>query len=165
VVPQQAILFSGTIRENIAFGKPDASDEAILKAAGTAQILDFIQKSEKGLDTVLNQRGVNLSGGQKQRISIARALLPDPPILILDESTSALDARTAFYLQEALRKTRQHGATMIVGQRIASVKGADTIIVMDDGRIIDNAPHDVLVRRCKLYREIVKSQDEVIRHG
>lgn len=164
VVPQQAILFSGTIRENIAFGYPDADDEAIMEAARTARILDFIQKSEKGLDTVLNQRGVNLSGGQKQRISIARALLPDPPVLILDESTSALDARTAFYLQESLRKIRQKKTTLIIGQRIASVKGADTIIVMDDGRIIDNAPHEVLLKRCNLYREIAESQDEVAYH-
>ncbi|MCF7944795.1 MAG: ABC transporter ATP-binding protein/permease [Spirochaetia bacterium] len=182
VVTQQAVLFSGTIRENIAFGRPDASDEEILAAAETAQIRDFIEKSEDGLDTHLNQQGVNLSGGQKQRLCIARALLYDPMLIIFDESTSALDAQTAFQFQEALRKreVRQKGSeggsaqleeknqasTLIIGQRIASVMMADSIIVLDDGEIVDQGEHQTLLKRCSLYREIVLSQlGEEALHG
>lgn len=158
IVPQTAHLFSGTIRENISYGKPAASDEEVLAAAETAQIKDFIDQAPHGLDTLLKQKGVNLSGGQKQRLSIARALLPDPPILVLDESTSALDSKTASKLQQALASRDREKSTLIIGQRIASVMNADTIIVLDNGTIIDNADHKTLLQRCTLYREIVVSQ-------
>ncbi|ADK82565.1 ABC transporter ATP-binding protein [Sediminispirochaeta smaragdinae] len=159
VVPQQAMLFSGTIRENITFGKPEATDSQILEAAEVAQIRDFIDKNAEGLDTVLQQRGVNLSGGQKQRLCIARALLPSPPVLILDDSTSALDAKTAYRLQQALCEKRSRMTTIIIAQRIASIREADSIIVLDDGAVVDMAPHEVLLQRCGLYRDIVRSQE------
>ncbi|MBN1524796.1 MAG: ABC transporter ATP-binding protein [Spirochaetales bacterium] len=164
IVPQKALLFTGTIGENIAYGRPDAGRQSILEAAEIAQIMDFIGQTENGLDTLLFQGGVNLSGGQKQRLCIARAVLYEPEILILDESTSALDADTSARLQKALRIKRKNSTTIIIGQRISAVMDADTIIVLDDGKIIDNAPHNVLIKRCTLYREIIASQDERFLH-
>jgi ATP-binding cassette subfamily B multidrug efflux pump len=159
MVPQEAVLFSGTIGENISYGKPDASEAEILEAARTAQAEEFILRAENGLGTVLSQRGMNLSGGQKQRLAIARALLPDPALLVLDDSLSALDADTAARLQKALARSRRGKTTLIVAQRIAQVAACDSIIVLDNGRIVDQAPHAALVSRCGLYREIVRSQN------
>ncbi len=159
MVPQEAVLFSGTIGENISYGKPDASEAEILEAARTAQAEEFILQGENGLGTVLSQRGMNLSGGQKQRLAIARALLPDPALLVLDDSLSALDADTAARLQKALARRRRGKTTLIVAQRIAQVASCDSIIVLDNGRIVDQAPHATLVSRCGLYREIVRSQN------
>jgi len=159
MVPQEAVLLSGTIRENISYGKPGATETEIIAAAETAQAADFIMKTEKGFDTVLTQRGTNLSGGQKQRLAIARALLPDPALLVLDDSLSALDADTATRLQKALSEKRQDRTSLIVAQRIAQVVSCDKIIVLDNGRIVDQARHNILLGRCGLYRDIVRSQN------
>ena len=158
VVPQQAVLFSGTVRENIAWALPGASDADILRAAETAQALEFIEKLPEGLDTSVNQRGVNLSGGQKQRLAIARAILGGPPLLILDDSTSALDMTTAARLVAALKKERRGQTTLLIAQRIDSVKNADRIHVLSDGRLAGSGSHASLLADCPLYREIYESQ-------
>ena len=158
VVPQQAVLFSGTVRENIAWGLPEASDEEILQAAETAQALEFIQKLPLGLDTPLSQRGVNLSGGQKQRLTIARALIGEPPLLVLDDSTSSLDMATAGRLVTALKSVRRGHTTLLVAQRIDSVKNADIIYVLNDGHLAGSGTHESLLVDCPLYREIYESQ-------
>jgi ATP-binding cassette, subfamily B, multidrug efflux pump len=158
MVLQQAILFSGTIKDNIAFGKPDASMEDIVAAAKAAQAHDFITKLPDGYDTLLGQRGVNLSGGQKQRISIARALLIEPAILILDDSTSAVDLGTESKIQKALKERMSRSTCLMIAQRITSVQEADRILVLEEGRIAASGTHKELMRSSALYREIYESQ-------
>ncbi|MDQ1914449.1 ABC transporter ATP-binding protein [Paenibacillus sp. GD4] len=158
MVLQQAILFSGTIKDNIAFGKPDASMEEIVAAAKAAQAHDFITKLPDGYDTLLGQRGVNLSGGQKQRISIARALLIEPAILILDDSTSAVDLGTESKIQKALKERMSRSTCLMIAQRITSVQEADRILVLEEGRIAASGTHKELMRSSALYREIYESQ-------
>jgi ATP-binding cassette subfamily B protein len=158
VVLQEAILFSGTIRDNIAFGKPDASDEEVIAAAKAAQAHDFIMGFEKGYDTQVVQRGANLSGGQKQRISIARALLMQPEILIFDDSTSAVDVETETKIEMALNKLMEDTTTFIIAQRISTVLSADVIIVLDDGKIVALGRHEELIETSKIYQEIYDSQ-------
>lgn len=161
LVPQQTTLFSGTIRENIGYGDPDADDGALLRAAETARIADFVKGLEQGLDTPLNQKGLNLSGGQKQRISIARALLPAPPILILDDSTSALDAETERTLLTALEKDHDSRSLLMITQRVSTARRADTILVLDDGNQTGLGTHAELLESCPVYAEIVRSQDGI----
>ena len=158
VVLQEAVLFSGTIRENIAFGKPDATEEEVMAAAKAAQAHDFIMSFEKGYDTEVVQRGANLSGGQKQRISIARALLMQPEILIFDDSTSAVDVETETKIESALNELMQNTTTFIIAQRISTVLSADVIIVLDDGKIVAMGRHEELIESSKIYQEIYDSQ-------
>ncbi|GMA62937.1 ABC transporter [Alicyclobacillus fastidiosus] len=158
MVLQESILFSGTIRENIAFGRPDAGDSDIEAAAKAAQAHDFIVGLPDGYDTVVGQRGVNLSGGQKQRIAIARALLVKPPILILDDSTSALDLSTESKLQLALRSLMQDATTLLIAQRISSVLDFEKILVLEDGKIVGEGTHQALMQTCEVYQDIYESQ-------
>ncbi len=158
VALQETVLFSGTIRDNIRYGKPDASDEEVVEAAKLAQAHDFITGFPEGYDTVLGQRGVNLSGGQKQRIAIARALLPNPPVLILDDSTSAVDVETEARIQAAMEKRDGKGTVLVVAQRIGTVVGADRILVIDDGRIVAQGAHAELMESSPIYRDIYESQ-------
>ena len=158
MVLQQAILFSGTIRDNIAFGRPDASQEEVEAAAKAAQAHEFIMNMPEGYDTVIGQRGINLSGGQKQRISIARALLIDPVILILDDSTSAVDMGTESRIQKALKEQIRRSTSLIIAQRISSVIEADKIIVLDEGVIVAEGTHRELMQSCGVYQEIYRSQ-------
>jgi ATP-binding cassette subfamily B protein len=155
---QEAVLFSGTITDNIKYGKPDASDEEVVEAAKIAQAHEFITAFPEGYDTMVGQRGVNLSGGQKQRIAIARALLVKPKILILDDSTSAVDVETEAEIENAL-ETRMEGTTsFIVAQRISTVLKADKILVLDNGRIAAEGRHEELMDTSPLYQEIYESQ-------
>ncbi len=158
LVPQETVLFTGTIRDNIRFGRPEASDEEVIAAAQAAQAHEFITGFPEGYDTQLGQRGVNLSGGQRQRLAIARALLVDPRLLILDDSTSAVDVETEVALQDALERSGGERATLLVAQRISSVLGADKIIVLDRGRIVAEGTHPELMATSATYREIYDSQ-------
>lgn len=155
-VPQEVLLFSGTIRENIAWGREAASFEEIVEAARMAQIHETIERLPKGYDTVLGQRGVNLSGGQKQRLSIARALVRRPSILILDDSTSALDVRTEGALLDALDE--MNCTTFLITQKISSTTSADLILLLDEGRLIAQGSHRELMKSSPLYRRIFESQ-------
>lgn len=158
IVPQKPLLFSGSIRENLLWGNRNASEEEILWAANLACADHFIKQTEQGYDTLLGQGGVNLSGGQKQRISLARALVRKPKILILDDCTSALDAKTEAAVLEGLR-TRLSGVTvMLISQRIATVRKADRILCMENGRIKGIGTHKELMERCETYQEIYRSQ-------
>jgi ATP-binding cassette, subfamily B, multidrug efflux pump len=158
MVLQQTTLFSGTIRQNIAYGQPNAPLEAVIAAARAAQAHDFIMAMPDGYESLVEARGVNLSGGQRQRIAIARALLISPGILVLDDSTSAVDMETEFKLQEALETLMQERTTFIVAQRISSVLKADQIIVLEAGRIAAQGTHSQLLQTSPIYREIYRSQ-------
>ena len=158
VVLQQTILFSGTIRDNIRYGKPEAAQEEVEMAAKAACAHDFIMSMPDGYDTVLGQRGVNLSGGQKQRISIARALVVRPAILILDDSTSAIDLGTESRIQQALKALMEHSTSFIIAQRISSVLEADKILVLEDGMIVALGTHQQLMRESAVYQDIYRSQ-------
>jgi ATP-binding cassette, subfamily B, multidrug efflux pump len=158
MVLQQTTLFSGTIRQNIAFGRPDASLDEVIAAAKAAQAHDFITAMPDGYESQVEERGVNLSGGQRQRIAIARALLVAPSILILDDSTSAVDMDTEFKIQQALDTLMQGRTTFIVAQRISSVLKADQILVLDAGRIAAQGTHRQLLSSSPIYREIYQSQ-------
>ncbi|GIP43063.1 ABC transporter [Paenibacillus sp. J45TS6] len=158
VVMQQAILFSGTIRDNIRYGNPSASEEQILAAAKAAEAAPFIEQLEKGYDTVLGQKGVNLSGGQKQRISLARALVTDPAILILDDSTSAVDLKTEANILKAMEQQKSNVTKMIIAQRISSVTKADLILVLNDGMIAAQGTHEELLKTSSVYQDIYRSQ-------
>lgn len=155
---QENILFTGTIEENLRWGDENASSEKIDQIADIAQAAPFVKKLEKKYDTILGQRGVNLSGGQKQRLCIARALMKDPKILILDDSTSAVDLTTEAKIQTALREVFSGMTVFIVAQRISSVMDADKILVMENGEVIDMGTHTELTKRCNVYKEIVSSQ-------
>lgn len=155
---QEAILFSGTIRDNIRYGKPEASDEEVVFAAKSAQAHEFIQVMPDGYETQLGQRGVNLSGGQKQRIAIARALLLKPAILILDDSTSAVDVETETKIQKALEDIMKNRTSFVIAQRISTVLTADKILVLDDGQIAAEGTHRDLLNTSAIYREIYDSQ-------
>ncbi len=158
VVLQEAILFTGTIRENIAFGKPEATQEEIEQAAEAAQAHNFITGMPDGYETIIGQRGINLSGGQKQRISIARALLVRPKILILDDSTSAVDLGTEYRIQQALKRLMRSSTNIIIAQRISSVMEADQILVLEEGRVVAEGTHDQLMLGSDVYRDIYSSQ-------
>ena len=157
VVPQRALLFKGSIRENLLWGNPNADDETILEAVRAAQAEDVL-KAKGGLDGMLEQNGRNLSGGQRQRLTIARALVRRPEILILDDSASALDFATDARLRMAIRKLPYHPTVFIVSQRSNSVRYADSIVVLDDGQVAGIGTHDELLRTCSVYREIYESQ-------
>lgn len=158
VVPQETILFSGTVRDNIRYGRPSASDDEVVAAAQAAQAHDFIANLPNGYDTRIEERGVNLSGGQKQRIAIARALLLRPAVLILDDSTSSVDVETETKIQNAMKDWAQDSTSFVVAQRISTVLRADKIIVIDDGQIVAQGAHNELMQTSEVYREIYASQ-------
>ena len=158
IVQQDVFLFNGTIKENIAYGKFDATDEEIEDAAKKANIHEFIKKLPDGYDTNVGERGVKLSGGQKQRISIARAFLKNPPILILDEATSALDNATEMLIQEALNDLAVGRTTLVVAHRLSTVKNADEIIVVTSEGITERGTHDELIANDKLYKTLYEYQ-------
>ena len=159
-VPQRTVLFSGTIRENMLWGNPGATDEDIMQALRTAQAEEFVAKLPEGLDTQVNQGGKNFSGGQRQRLTIARALVRRPEIVIMDDSASALDFATDLKLRTAIRHNLTDTTTFIVSQRATSVRHADLIIVLDGGVAVGMGRHDELMRTCEVYREIVQSQED-----
>lgn len=158
LVPQKTMLFTGTITENIMWGKEDASKEEVMEAAKVAQAHDFIASFPEGYNTQLGQGGVNLSGGQKQRISIARALIKKPEVLILDDCTSAVDVSTESRIRENLKKYSAELTTIIIAQRITSVMTADKIIVLDNGKIASMGTHEELMQSSKVYQDIFRSQ-------
>jgi ATP-binding cassette subfamily B protein len=158
IVLQTSLLFSVSIRDNIAYGRPDASLEEIVAAAKAAQAHDFILEMSEGYDTVVGERGVTLSGGQRQRVAIARALLLDPRILILDDSTSSVDTQTERLIQQALDTLMEGRTTFVIAQRLSTVRRADQILVLEDGRIVERGTHEDLLARGGLYREIYELQ-------
>jgi ATP-binding cassette subfamily B protein len=155
---QESILFSGSIADNIRWGNPDADDEEIVSAAQAAQADEYISAMSEGYDSVLGQRGLTLSGGQKQRACIARALLKKPKILIMDDSTSALDLGTESRLNAAINAGFTNGTRITIAQRIASVMNADRILVIDNGQIIADGTHDELLKNSQIYIDIYESQ-------
>ena len=160
MVLQKNVLFSGTIEENLQWGDENASKDQIRKAAESAQAEGFIQKLADGYDTELGQGGVNVSGGQKQRLCIARALLKNPKVLILDDSTSAVDTHTDALIQKGLSQYMPDTTKIIIAQRISSVQNADKILVFDNGRIVAQGTHDELLKSCDIYREVYESQQK-----
>lgn len=158
VVPQRAVLFKGTLRDNMRWGKEDASDEEIWHALDVAQARDFVEAKGEGLDLVIDQGGHNLSGGQRQRLTIARALVRDPQILIMDDSASALDFATDARLRKAIRENTKDMTVFIVSQRATTIRNADTILVLDDGKLAGMGSHKQLLKECDVYREICLSQ-------
>ena len=158
IVPQKAALFSGTLRQNMQWGKRNASDEEIYRALDTAQAREFVDAKEKGLDLSIQQGGSNLSGGQRQRLTIARALVGRPKILILDDSASALDFATDAKLRSALKRDTGASTVFLISQRVSAVQNADKILVLEDGRLAGCGTHTELLGSCPVYREICASQ-------
>ena len=158
VVPQRAVLFKGSLRENMKWGRQDASDEEIWEALGTAQARDFVEDKKQGLDLSIEQEGRNLSGGQRQRLTIARALVRQPEILIMDDSASALDFATDARLRRAIKEDTQDMTVFLVSQRASTIKNADKILVLDDGALAGMGTHKELLKTCQVYREICLSQ-------
>jgi ABC-type multidrug transport system fused ATPase/permease subunit len=159
IVPQDVILFGGTIRENIAYGNPEAEDDEILEAAKQANAMEFIEKFPEALDTIVGERGVRLSGGQKQRIAIARAILKNPSILLLDEATSSLDAESEKVVQDALENLLEGRTSIIIAHRLSTIRNVDQIIVIDQGRVIEQGRHDDLMQnKDGLYYSLARLQ-------
>ena len=160
---QETFLFAGTILENVAFARPDATREEILAACRTARVDEFAETLADGYDTIVGERGVKLSGGQRQRISIARALLADPRILILDEATSSLDSHSEALIQEALAHLLVGRTTFVIAHRLSTIRKADQILVVDGGRIVERGPHAALLARRGLYADMYAKQHHVER--
>ncbi|MGH7552435.1 MAG: ABC transporter ATP-binding protein, partial [Longimicrobiales bacterium] len=158
VVMQENFLFDGTIRENIAFAKPGASDEEIRGAGRIAHCDEFVDRFEKGYDTIVGERGVKLSGGQRQRVAIARAIVADPRILILDEATSSLDSESEALIRDGLRSLRRGRTTFVIAHRLSTIQSADQILVFDKSRLVECGTHGELVRRDGLYRRLYEKQ-------
>ncbi|MBX7050743.1 MAG: ATP-binding cassette domain-containing protein [Flavobacteriales bacterium] len=159
-VPQEVILFGGTIRENIAYGKPDATEEEIMQAASQANALQFIQSFPEGLGTIVGERGIQLSGGQRQRIAIARAVLRNPTILILDEATSSLDSESERQVQDALDKLMKGRTSIVIAHRLSTIRNADKILVLEKGMIREEGNHETLIARGGLYKRLSELQFE-----
>jgi len=160
IVPQDTVLFNDTIRYNIRYGNPNASDEAVEAAAKTASIHDFIASLPLGYETRVGERGLKLSGGEKQRVAIARTILKDPPILVLDEATSALDIKTEREIQAALLEVAKNRTTLVIAHRLSTIVNADEILVLDAGRIIEQGTHNELVAAKGSYAEMWRRQKE-----
>jgi ABC-type multidrug transport system fused ATPase/permease subunit len=160
IVPQEVILFSGSIADNIAYGKPGASQDEIREAARQANALEFIERFPNGFDTEVGDRGIQLSGGQKQRIAIARALLKNPTILILDEATSALDSESEKLVQEALDNLMKGRTSLVIAHRLSTIRNADLILVLDQGQIAEQGKHDELLAKGGIYHNLIKIQQE-----
>ncbi|HEX2513561.1 MAG TPA: ABC transporter ATP-binding protein, partial [Chloroflexota bacterium] len=167
IVMQESLLFSASVAENIAYGDPEASTERIVRAARAAQAFEFISELPEGFETKIGERGVTLSGGQRQRLAIARALLIDPRILILDDATASVDMRTEFQIQRALQELMKGRTTFVIAQRLSTIKQADQILVLEQGRIVQRGRHDDLVAQTGPYRQIydlqLRDQEEVLR--
>ena len=144
-VPQEPLLFHRSIRDNIAYGRPDATDEEVRAAAERANALEFIDRLPQGMDTMVGERGVKLSGGQRQRVAIARAILTDAPILVLDEATSALDSESERLIQEALATLMEGRTSIVIAHRLSTVASLDRIVVLQDGKVVEDGTHEELV--------------------
>jgi ATP-binding cassette subfamily B protein len=158
VVPQEVLLFGGTIRENIEYGRPGASEEEVMEAAQKANAHKFIDEFPEGYDAIVGPRGVKLSGGQRQRIAIARAVLADPKILLLDEATSALDSESERLVQEALNELMKGRTSLIIAHRLGTVKSADKILVLKDGKFVEDGSHSELMAKDGTYRLLAETQ-------
>ncbi len=157
-MPQKAYLFSGTVRSNLQYGKPDATDDEMWHALEVAQGRDFVESLPEGLDSPVVQGGTNFSGGQRQRLAIARALIRRPGIYLFDDSFSALDLATDARLRAALRPETRDATVVIVAQRVSTIRDADLILVLEDGRVVGRGTHHELLQDCETYQEIVTSQ-------
>ena len=158
IVPQETVIFSGSVLDNIRFGKPEASGDEVLAAARAARVDEFAERLPKAYDTEVGERGVTLSGGQRQRIAIARAILRDAPILLLDEATSALDAESEAFIQQAIDKLTQNRTTLVIAHRLATVRNANRILVLENGRLIAEGKHAELINTSPLYARLAKLQ-------
>jgi ABC-type multidrug transport system fused ATPase/permease subunit len=166
IVQQDSFLFSGSVRDNIAYGRPDATDEQVIDAAKAANAHGFISALPEGYESRLGERGVNLSGGQRQRLSIARAILKNPRILILDEATSALDSESESLVQEALDRLMKGRTCFIIAHRLSTVRNVDRILVMQDGKLAESGRHEELLARDGIYARLVRQQfGHVLRAG
>jgi len=161
MVPQDTVLFNDTVRYNIRYGRPEASDEQVEEAARMSQIHKFVTSLPKGYDSMVGERGLKLSGGEKQRVSIARTILKAPPILILDEATSALDSLTEQEIQTALKNVSRNRTTLVIAHRLSTIIDADEIIVLDHGRISERGTHRQLLRAKGLYATMWNRQQQV----
>jgi ABC-type multidrug transport system fused ATPase/permease subunit len=162
MVEQEVFLFSASVRENISFSKPTSSLNEIEEAAEYAQAKQFIDKMPDGFDTIIGERGTTLSGGQKQRLAIARALLADPKVLLLDDSASAIDSKTEMFLRKALDNLMKNRTSIVVTQRLATLVESDFIILFEKGKICSIGPHDVLLKESPQYRKIFANLPEII---
>ena len=158
IVPQETAIFTESLRDNIRYGRPDASDAEVEDAARIALVDEFVRELPRGYDTLLGENGMTLSGGQRQRVAIARAVLKDAPILLLDEATSSLDSQSERLVQQALDRLKSGRTTIVIAHRLATVRGADRILVVDGGRIVASGPHDALVRQGGLYADLARMQ-------
>jgi len=158
LVPQDTVIFAASIRENIRFGRPDASDADVERAAELAHALEFIRALPQGLETPAGERGVTLSGGQRQRVAIARAVLREAPLLLLDEATSSLDAESETLVKDALEHLMQRRTTLVIAHRLATVLSCDRILVMEAGRIVEEGRHEKLVAAGGLYARLARLQ-------
>jgi subfamily B ATP-binding cassette protein MsbA len=158
VVLQETFLFDGTIRENVAFSRPEATEEQILRACRIARVDEFAEAFEKKYDTIVGERGVKLSGGQRQRVSIARAILADPRILILDEATSSLDSESEALIQDGLRSLRRGRTTFVIAHRLSTIRSSDQILVLEHGEIVEHGTHEQLLLQQGRYRQLYDKQ-------